>query len=73
MFSFQLKLLPDGNIIIEADDENKPVYDYAESNTIRWIPEISINQEVQAGTLIESDHYSFTIVLNNRFNPHIRE
>jgi len=69
--SFSVKLLENGNLIIEAEDENKVVYDYSKAKTISWIPKVSVIQEVQAGTPIESEHYSFTIVLNRRFNPHL--
>lgn len=66
---FDLTILPDGKLEISAEGENTSVFNYKEGKVIRQIPVFSFTREIDAGVRLTTDEFSFTILLNENFNP----
>src|SRR5690606_26245693 len=64
-----LTILPNGKLQISVNEEEAVIYDYMENEIIRRIPDFSFSREVDAGSKLVSEQCSFTILLNEQFNP----
>ncbi len=66
---FNLEISANGQLTVSAVGENTEVYSYIEEKVLKIIPEFEFSKTIDAGTLINSDEFSFTILLNEQFNP----
>ncbi|MDD4755549.1 MAG: Wzz/FepE/Etk N-terminal domain-containing protein, partial [Prolixibacteraceae bacterium] len=67
---FYVELLPTGKIIIELQHTGEvKVYSYKEEKVIKTLPELAFTKEIEPGTRLVSDEFSFSIVFNNHFDP----
>jgi len=62
---FSLQILTDGRMRIKSEGENIRVYNYQTEKVIKLVPKFSLSQDVEDGTLITSDYYSFRIDIND--------
>ncbi len=63
---YNLIIHPDNKISISLEGENVNIYSYKEGETIQILPQFNYEQEIESGTKIESDNFSFIIVLNEQ-------
>jgi len=68
-FIFNLHISPDGKLTISGKGEGVTLYDYNMKEVIRTVPELSVSATIAPDSLFESGDYSFTILLNDRFDP----
>ena len=66
---FDIDIASDGKITVSAAGEVANVYSYTDNRVIRKIPEFSFTKTIDPGTRLTSDEFSFTILLNERFDP----
>lgn len=66
---FFLTIHPDGKLEISVDEENASVYDYANERYLKNISNVSFTKQIEPGTTLTADEFSFTILLNEAFNP----
>ncbi|MBT7395751.1 MAG: hypothetical protein HN778_13030 [Prolixibacteraceae bacterium] len=66
---FNLTIHSDGKLAISAEGENGRVYNYQEDKIIKNLPVYSFSRAIEPGTRLTSDEFSFTILLNEHFNP----
>jgi tyrosine-protein kinase Etk/Wzc len=64
-----LDLHAGGTISVAINAENVPVYDYREKRLIKIMPAVAINEQVRSGTRLQAEEMSFSVTLNERYNP----
>jgi tyrosine-protein kinase Etk/Wzc len=64
---FLLTIHPDKSISISMEGEEIMVHHYLNGQTINNIPHFTFEKEIVSGSKIESDHFSFIVVLNENY------
>jgi tyrosine-protein kinase Etk/Wzc len=65
---FFLTIHPDKNISISLEGENLKIHNYRDGETLKTIPQYTYENEIPSGSQIESEHFSFIIVLNEGYD-----
>ncbi|RLD43785.1 MAG: hypothetical protein DRI88_10475, partial [Bacteroidetes bacterium] len=65
---FYVSFLPGGKLELSVDGENVPVYDYLNDKVIKRLPDLSWFGEVDAGTPVVTDNFSFTVYADGNAN-----
>jgi tyrosine-protein kinase Etk/Wzc len=67
---YNLIIHPDNKISISLEGENVNVHSYRDGETIQTIPHFNFEKQIESGSKIDSEHFSFIIVLNEHPNNH---
>ena len=65
---FFLTIDPNGKLHLKVKGENAEVYSYKDDEVVKKIAELSFEKEFDPGTRLAADEFSFTILLNERFD-----
>ena len=66
---FELNISSDGQLHLKMAEQDATVYSYQENEKIKQINNFSFSKDIEPGVKIVSDNFSFTILLNEHFNP----
>ncbi|NCB08580.1 MAG: hypothetical protein EOM73_10485, partial [Bacteroidia bacterium] len=66
---FSVSIQPDGKLMVSVDEKNAAVYSYPDDRVVSTIPKFSFSKTINAGEKLSSHDFSFSILLNEKFNP----
>lgn len=66
---FFVELLPSGKISLKMFEKGEvKVYSYTDDKVFQILPELIFDKEIEPGAQLISDHFSFSVFLNSKFN-----